>query len=145
VSTPTARPYVRLAAFAVVLLVLLVGAVRWTASRLATRVADAPAALAPAARSSELAREYESAVSRLLREFAAAEAGDSVASAAAAAKLRDDLLTLTVPTEYKDFHLDLVVALSRLTAGYRGDAASLEAGRVMFREATARYQWASSL
>lgn len=136
------RPYVRLYILAVVVFLLLIGAARLAFDRLSERSMILP--LRTDSRQTELDKNYERGARAILQRFKEADAsGETAGLAVAATSARDELLALTVPTAYKDFHLDLVIAFNRLATGYGGDTESLEAGRLMLREATSRYTWAA--
>ena|SRR3989338_6757007 len=83
----------------------------------------------------DIKRNYEKEIVPIVRSFAAeGNAGTTEERLADIAKTRDALLLLTVPKEYTDLHLQLVIALSQLESGYQGDADKLASGQKNLRE-----------
>jgi hypothetical protein len=135
------RPHIRLFIFLVVLFFILIGAVKFTAERLGH---DPNNVARPVETDYQraMASAYEKEAAVIVRAFVAGEGTAAPEQRLAAiATTRDELLALTVPTKYKDLHLDLIVALSQLEVGYQGDAARLEVGRQSLRQAQESYSW----
>ncbi|OGL60620.1 hypothetical protein A3H10_03845 [Candidatus Uhrbacteria bacterium RIFCSPLOWO2_12_FULL_46_10] len=83
----------------------------------------------------DIKRNYEKEIVPIVRSFAAeGSAGTTEERLTAIVKTRDALLSLTVPKEYTDLHLQLVIALSQLEGGYKGDADKLASGQKNLRE-----------
>jgi hypothetical protein len=137
------QPHVRLLSFLTVIVAVLVAAVVLTAERLGENGPPVASLTVPgSADQTALRAAYEQQSGDLTRAFAAGEERDAAPERLASiATTRDELLALTVPTVYKDLHLQLIIALSHLEAGYGGDADRLEAGRQLLREARAAYPW----
>lgn len=80
---------------------------------------DAPnTAQAPTMSQPELKENYETSLVAMVNDFSRAyRSGDDDAKRTAADQAKLKILTLTVPTEFKDLHLDLIIALSAISEG----------------------------
>lgn len=84
-----------------------------------------------------LRRTYQSSSTAIVLGFVALQNetdADVMKLAAAALKAKNDLLALVVPVEYKDLHLSLVIAFTRLVDGYEGQTDKLPAAKAEFAE-----------
>lgn len=81
--------------------------------------ADAPnTAQAPFVSPQELKKNYETSLTAMVNDFSRAyRSGDAGAKKTAADQAKLKILTLTVPTEYKDLHIGLIIALSTISEG----------------------------
>jgi len=95
----------------------------------------------PAVLSPRLPQDYEQRVTTILKEFSAASGGGGAAALGAARTAASALLQLTVPPQYKDLHLALVLAFATLQQGYSGDPAKLVDGQAKLQAAAAPYVW----
>lgn len=134
------EPHIRLFVFLVALFLILIGAVKYTAERAGHDAAPAP--LRGNIYQTDLKSVYETKAASIVKKFVAINSsGTAEQRMAAIAQTRQELLDLTVPTEYKDLHLDLVIALSQLEAGYQGDADKLAKGQEMLSEVVKSQAW----
>lgn len=90
----------------------------------------------------DIKQNYEKEMVPIIRAFAVeGNAGATEERLAAITQTRDALLSLTVPKEYTDLHLKLVIALSQLENGYKGDADKLASGQKNLREIYDSNSW----
>jgi len=120
------------------------GLLRYAVERATAPTVAVPAAeiSAPSPTSDELKQAYEAKVPDILKRLNdGLSAPASADRFAAVTKTRQDLLALTVPLVYKDFHLSLVIALSKIESGERGDQQKLKDGLAALQSMTAAYPW----
>ncbi|OGL87137.1 hypothetical protein A3I40_02865 [Candidatus Uhrbacteria bacterium RIFCSPLOWO2_02_FULL_48_12] len=136
------QPHIRLFVFLVALFLVLIGAIKYTAERLGHDTAPAPWRENLYQSDLNLKSVYETKTAAIVRKFAAENSSGAAGQRLGAiVKARQDLLDLTVPPEYKDLHLQLVIALTQLEAGYQGDADKLSKGQTMLSEAIKSQAW----
>ena len=93
---------------------------------------------APLVDQGKLKSDYEQAVYQTLAEFLSDSRPQNFSASAAKQKILD----LTVPTEYKDLHLNLVLALDEIESGAaQADQAKIEDGLEKLEALKGEYGW----
>lgn len=100
-------------------------------------------ALTPSQESAVTSVEYQAnvhAITGSLRDEISAASNDELRAALLEEK-RSALIELLVPSEYKDLHLELVIVLSQMIDGYKGDEAKLATAWSSWEALVAQYPW----
>ena len=121
---------------------VLIGVLRITAKRLGHEEMPPESRRKEELSQANIKGVYEKKSAAIMRYFTPrVNSGSTTERLSLVVKTREDLLDLTVPVEYKDLHLNLVIALTKLENGYQGDAARLASGQKDLREIYDSYQW----
>ena len=135
------QPRVRIFVIALAIFVIIIGAFRMAADK---RSDDTQAAqtLRENDFKRDVKRAYEEKTASIVTTFVSEEGLASVEQRLLLIdKTKQSLLALTVPVDYKDLHLQLVIALSEIAAGERGDTVKLVEGQKKLQEAIASQTW----
>lgn len=125
-----------------IIYLLLVGGLVAVSAVILTSKNDAPPAVKEAVAPVDqvmLENNYKEKAKAAMDEYAVLEASGDF-SPEKIKKIKNDLLALTVPRDYKELHVELVLAFTKIESPEEGEA-NIQEGRQRIEKAIAGYSW----